>query len=133
MSAVLASNSYGKSGVRLAKVTRHADRHELKEISVDIQLHGDFDRSYTHGDNASIVATDTMKNTVYALAKNHPLTDIESFAIHLGKHFVTNNAHVTRADVQIAEDSWQRIEVSGKPHRHSFVSGGNEKRTTHAA
>jgi len=133
MSAVLASNSYGKSSVRLTKVTRHADRHELKEISVDIQLHGDFDRSYTHGDNSSIVATDTMKNTVYALAKNHPLIDIESFAIHLGKHFLANNTHVTQADVRIAEDSWQRIEVGGKPHRHSFVSGGNEKRTTHAA
>src|SRR5438128_1431876 len=125
MSGVLSSNSYGKSRVRLTKVTRHADRYELKEISVNIQLHGDFDRSYTHGDNSSIVATDTMKNTVYALARNHPLADIESFAIHLGKHFVSNNAHVAQAVIEISEDAWHRIDVGGKPHRHSFVSGGN--------
>ena len=70
----LSRNSYGKSHVRLTKVARHGAFHELTEMSVDIELQGDFCRCYTHGDNSSIVATDTMKNTVYALAKKHPLT-----------------------------------------------------------
>src|SRR5262245_29396851 len=67
MSAVLVHDAYGKSLVRLTKVTRHADRHDLKELTIDIQLEGDFAAAYTHGDNSRVIATDTMKNTVYAL------------------------------------------------------------------
>ena len=39
---VLSKNSYGKSRVRLSKLTRLNDRHVLKEISVDVQLQGEF-------------------------------------------------------------------------------------------
>ncbi len=129
MSATLSSNSYGKSSVRLTKVTRKAEVHELKELTVDIELQGAFDRSYTHGDNSSIVATDTMKNTVYALARNHPLPDIESFGQSLAKHFLDNNPHITAAEVHISEHPWQRIQVDGKPHPTAFVGGGSESRT----
>jgi urate oxidase len=129
MAAVLEHDAYGKSQVRLTKVTRDADRHDLKELTVDIQLEGDFVAAYTHGDNSRLVATDTMKNTVYALAKNHPLTDIESFAQALGRHFLDNNAHVSSASIYIEEHAWRRIEVDGRDHPHAFLGGGNEKRT----
>src|SRR4051794_39571866 len=62
--AVLKHDAYGKSQVRLTKVTRRGDGvHELAEMSVDVQLEGEFARCYTHGDNTNIVATDSMKNT----------------------------------------------------------------------
>jgi urate oxidase len=129
MSVRLTSQIYGKSSVRLTKVTRRADRHELIELNVDVALEGDFSESYTVGDNRRVVATDTMKNTVYALAADHPAGDPESFALALTKHFLDRNAHVTAANVAAAATPWQRIVTDGKPHRHSFVGGGQELRT----
>src|SRR5437763_1757909 len=118
MSIRLVLQEYGKSSVRLTKVTRFDDRHELKEFSVDIALEGDFTESYLEGDNARVVATDTMKNTVYALAVDHKLNDPESFALDLAAHFVGRNEHVTAANVSIAETMWKRIDHEGAPHRH---------------
>jgi urate oxidase len=130
MTNTLSHNAYGKSNIRLTKVTRQPDgRHDLLEVSVDIELHGGFETSYTHGDNSSLVATDTMKNTVYALAKQHPFNCSEIFGQLLASHFVANNKHVTRATVRLSETPFQRIAVDGKPHAHSFVGGGSERRT----
>ena len=38
MSAVLTHNAYGKSGVRLTKVVRRGDWHEIHELDVDVRL-----------------------------------------------------------------------------------------------
>jgi urate oxidase len=123
---VLAHHVYGKSAVRLTKVTRHADRHELHELSVSIQLEGAFEQSYIAGDNSQIVATDTMKNTVYALAKKDPFTAIESFAAHLGHHFVHNNTHIHGATISIRQHLWHRIQNSPI----AFEGSSQEARTT---
>jgi urate oxidase len=128
MAGVLSHNSYGKSEVRLTKVTRHADRHDLKELTVAIQLEGDFAASYAHGDNRCVVATDSMKNAVYALARNHPLTDIESFGQTLADHFMENYAHVTSACIRLDEQAWQRMIINGEVHPHTFIGGSMEKR-----
>ena len=128
--AHLASQSYGKSRVRLTKVTRHPDRHDLAELTVDIILEGAFEASYIDGNNRSVIATDTMKNTVYALAAGHPLDSIESFAAALADHFVTRNDQVTAATVAIEEAAWERIiDPEGTPCEHSFVAGGGGRRT----
>ncbi|HEV3203694.1 MAG TPA: hypothetical protein VGY77_04895, partial [Gemmataceae bacterium] len=128
MSFTLTHNAYGKSRVLLTKVTRHADRHDLKEISLDIQLEGEFADSFTRGDNSKVIPTDTMKNTVYALAKNHPLTDLESFGQALARHFM-GFPPVAKATIQMEEHPWQRIGIQGKEHAHAFMVAGNEKRT----
>jgi urate oxidase len=124
----LTSNAYGKSQVRLTHVTRDGGHHQLKEVSIDIELRGDFAESYLDGDNRKVVATDTMKNTVYALARHHPLSDIESFGKHLADHFVDGFEQVTAATIHLAEDAWHRIPVDGVPHPTAFVGGSREKR-----
>lgn len=129
MPAKITLNTYGKSNVRLTKVTRHADHHDLTELSVGITLTGDFERSYTHGDNSNVVATDSMKNTVYVLAKSHPLDSPESFAHHLAEHFVKTYAQVKGAEVSIEQSAWRRIDVAGRPHPTAFESAGGELRT----
>jgi urate oxidase len=129
MSVRLTSQRYGKSSVRLTKVTRTAERHELMELAIDVALEGDFSESYLVGDNRRVVATDTMKNTVYALAADHGLADPESFCLALARHFVERNEHVTSASVEAAQTPWIRIAgADGRPHRHSFVGGGSERR-----
>lgn len=126
----LIQNSYGKSGVRLTRIIRGKEKHELKEVTVAIDLQGDFAETYLTGDNSKVVATDTMKNTVYALARQHSLESVEEFGLHLADHFIQSYPQVAKAEVRLVEDSWNRIQLDGKGHPNTFVGGSNEKRTT---
>jgi urate oxidase len=130
----LTGNSYGKSRIRVTKVVR-ADgrqRHKLFDIEADIQLEGDFDRAYTHGDNANCIATDSMKNTVYVLAKERLFTTVDEFAYDLGEHFVKTYPQVSKATVELKQANWQRIEINGQPHGHAFALGGGDERVARA-
>ena len=127
--ARLGRNRYGKAGVRLVKVDRSTARHELRDLTVAIALEGDFVEAHVTGDNARILPTDTMKNSVYGLALDHLTGSIEDFAIFLTGHF-RRAAPITTARVNIQEHAWRRIEVSGQEHDHSFTRAGGEARTT---
>jgi len=125
----LSSNGYGKHKIRLSKITRLPDRHLFKEISVDVVLKGAFDEAYTKGDNASVLPTDTIKNTVYALAKDHELESIEQFALDLAAHYMNRVPHATSASVKVNEKLWTRMVFDGEPHHHAFTGGLSERRT----
>jgi len=57
---------------------------------VSIDVFGDnFLPAYTEGDNREVVATDTMKNFVYAMALEYPGASHEGFAAFLGRRFLT--------------------------------------------
>ena len=131
MSTVLRDAGYGKSEVRLVKVSRRPDGHDLRDLTVDVALEGDFDAAYVDGDNTGLLATDTMRNVVYALAKERPIDDIESFGRRLVEHFLAAGPGVTSARVHIVEHPWARLEVGGHPHQHAFQrgSGGNRVAT----
>ena len=43
-------------------------------------LEGEFEAAHVRGDNTGLLATDTMRNTVYALAPEHLADSIEAFA-----------------------------------------------------
>lgn len=126
---MLAENGYGKSGIRLVKVFRREGSHEFREVTVAVRLEGDFEAAHVAGDNSAVLPTDTMKNTVYALAKDHFDRDIESFGLFLAEHFVRNNAPVARARIDLSERSWERLTVEGRPHPHAFSRPGAERRT----
>ncbi|HEV2687152.1 MAG TPA: urate oxidase [Bryobacteraceae bacterium] len=106
---VLAADTYGKSRVRLMKLARRADRHDLKEITFQILFRGDFGSCYETGDNSKILPTDTIKNTVYALARKHDIVSIEEFGERLIEHFLKNNPQVAEVRVEMTEHLWSRI------------------------
>jgi urate oxidase len=124
---VLGRNNYGKSAIRLVKVKRDTDRHELRDLTVDVALEGDFEAVHLKGDNTGLLATDTMRNTVYALAKDHLTGSIEEFGLKLVDYFLEAGPTVERARVRITEHPWNRIEVNGRGHEHSFVRGSGER------
>ncbi|KAK9759692.1 hypothetical protein K7432_017039, partial [Basidiobolus ranarum] len=69
-SAYLKKQAYGKTKVRVTKVIRHTKNwHDVVELTCQVLLDGKFETSYTEADNSSIVPTDTVKNTIYVLAK----------------------------------------------------------------
>ncbi len=125
---MLGENHYGKSGIRLVKVTRQAGRHDVKDVTVAVRFQGQFEAAHVSGDNTAILPTDTMKNTVYALAKDHLATDLESFGLHLSEHFLTNTPPVSRVRISLSEQTWERLTVRGRPHPHAFVRPGSERR-----
>jgi urate oxidase len=127
--ARLTANSYGKCDVRLTKVVRAASVHTLWELATTIALTGDFARIYTNGDNSLCIPTDTMKNIVYVLAKKNDFESPEEFGLVLAHHFIEHFDHVESAEVSIAQKIWTRIPVGGRPHDHSFSSGGSGRRT----
>jgi urate oxidase len=129
MKIKLGENMYGKNAVNLSKIIRHADHHEFRQISVNISLEGDFETVYTQGDNAKILPTDTQKNTVYALAKDHFTGSIEDFGIYLANYFLSNNPQIWQVQVEITEHLWSRMAFDGSQHPHAYTSGGPEKRT----
>ncbi len=122
-------NRYGKSRVRLVKVRRTRDPHELVDLTIDVQLEGAFDAVYLEGDNGPCIATDTMKNTVYALARQDPIIHVELFALRLADHFAAKPA-VSVARVSAVEQPWGRLSSGGQPHPHAFVQAGGEQWTT---
>ena len=127
----LSANKYGKHKVRLSKITRLEDRHLFKEITVDAVLDGAFEVAYTEGNNAPVLPTDTIKNTIYGLAKDHHLGSIEQFALDLATHFLDRVPHAATAEIEIEEKEWVRMVFDGKPHPHGFTGTSNAKRTAY--
>lgn len=130
MGIVMGPNQYGKAECRLVTVNRDSDRHSIKDLNVSTALRGEFDETHYTGDNGNVLPTDTQKNTVYALAKEQPVGEIEDFALRLGRHFVDTQEPVRGARVLVDEYAWERIPVGGAGHDHSFARSSDEKRTT---
>ena len=124
----LGFNRYGKSAIRLVRVIRDGARHTVRDLTVAISLEGDFEAAHVAGDNAAVVATDTMKNTAYAFAREHLTGSIERFGHVLAHHFAAF-PQVNRATVSIDEHRWVRIPTDDGPAPHAFLRSGDFVRT----
>lgn len=131
--AQLSGNSYGASHVRVLKVARHSDRHEVKDLTVSVTVEGNFLPAYTAGDNADMLDARTMENAVFALAQDTPPEigeeQIEQFGRRLADYFLDNNLLVSRACVDLSEASWGRLPVGPRSHHHAFSGEASERRT----
>src|SRR5512134_1469001 len=105
----LTETSYGKSRIRLVQVSRRGDRHDLRDLTVAVAFEGEYDTSYTDGDNRDVLPTDTMKNTVYALAARDGAGEPEAFGTILGRHFIGRNPKLSRVIVDLIEHGWSHI------------------------
>jgi urate oxidase len=123
----LGANRYGKQSIRLVRVVR-GPVHRVRDLTVDVSLEGGFGAAFTDGDNSSVVATDTMKNTVYALASEHLTGPIEAFGMALAGHFL-GAAPVERATITIREHAWKPLETGAGPAPDAFRRTGGATRT----
>lgn len=125
---------YGKDNIRVYKVHKDAKTgtQTVVEMTVCVLLKGDIETSYTEADNSVVVATDTMKNTVYIMAKQHPVTPPELFGAIVASHFVEKYKHIHSAWVKVVTHRWTRLTVGGEPHPHSFFRDGSETRNVEA-
>ncbi len=126
----LVANRYGKHRVRLMKVTRHPHGNEVFEWTVQVLLKGDFETVHTLGDNSKVLATDTMKNTVYSVARTSKASTPEVYATELIDFILSRNPQVSSANVNIEAHLWKRLTVDGKAHPDTFMRGSAEVQTT---
>ena len=123
----LGRNRYGKAQIHVVRVARDAGGHRVRDVTVAVALEGDFDSAHTDGDNRLVVATDTMKNTAFALAKDHLDGSIENYGRALAEHFLEFE-QVDRATVNVRGYHWHAIDVAGRPAHDAFVRGGEGTR-----
>jgi urate oxidase len=126
---ILTENRYGKSRVRLVKVKRHPDRHDFRDWTLEILLEGDFESCFVDGDNSKILPTDTMKNTVYSLARSSTAECIEEFGKEVVAFLLHRNPQVSVARVSLSEKAWEHLKTGGSPHPTTFVQSGSEYQT----
>src|SRR5690349_2612613 len=109
MGITLGANRYGKAEIRLVRLVRDSDTHELRDLNVSVALAGNLAGPHLTGDNSTVLPTDTQKNTVYAFAKEHGVGELEEFALLLARHFVDSQPSISRARVDISEYGWRRL------------------------
>jgi urate oxidase len=124
----LGANRYGKSAIRLVKIVREPGRDRIRDLTVAIALEGEFGAAHTAGDNSLVVPTDTMKNTVYAMAPEHLTGPIETFGRILAEHFL-EFPQVEGATISLQEHRWSPIATDGGPAPYAFLRTGDFART----
>ena len=129
----LIKNRYGKGRVRVMRIHRDGERHEVSQLNVKAMIEGDFARAYTHADNSTSVSTDTIKNVVNVVARENAGLSTEEFCLTLAKKYLDSYSQVASVAVTAHETKWSRLSIGGKPHPHSFVLDSNGKPTVEVA
>ena len=117
--------------MRVLKILREGKTHRIKDLDVKALLQGDFESSYTSGDNSKVVATDSVKNTINILAKQELGPEIERFALSLCEHFLEKYPQVESTFIDIAEREWTRMSTEGIAQPHAFLGNENSRMVTH--
>lgn len=105
---------------------RGADgRHEIRDLSVQAMMEGDFARLWTDGDNAKAVSTDTVKNVVNVVARENLGLGNEDFCAAVARRLLGQYPQIEAATVTAHETRWVRLAVDGAPHPHAFTLDGN--------
>ena len=125
----LGANRYGKAEIRMVRVARGAGpggSDVLRDWNVSTSLSGDLAGSHLTGDNSNVLATDSQKNRVYALAKELGAVEPETFALALAAFFTASQEPISRARVAIEQYGWNPVGSTG----YSFARAGDLVRTT---
>ena len=129
----LTENRYGKSRIRLMKVTRHPHGNDLYASGPS-----KFCSKATSNPLIWKVTTSRILPTghheehgLFHRAKLIRNVDGSSYAKELAEFFLSNNPQVHVASIQIESTLWKRLTIDGKPHPDTFMRGSGELQTTH--
>lgn len=126
---MLSSHAYGAAGIRLLRVTRRGGRHDLRDLTVAVNVEGDVADAFARGDNELLLPADTLRNTVDALARDESLAEIEQLGLALARHFMAHQPQFTRVRIDLEERPWTRLPVGGRAQGQAFTASTSERRT----
>jgi urate oxidase/2-oxo-4-hydroxy-4-carboxy-5-ureidoimidazoline decarboxylase len=93
---------YGKTRVVFFRLARRAAPPFAASVTIDV-FGERFAASYTEGDNREVVATDTMKNFVYATAADFDGRSLEAYVAFLGERLLGTYPNMERIRVTAHE------------------------------
>jgi urate oxidase len=117
---------YGKGDVTVYRLNRGAGEHgAVFGASVLMLVYGNaFWRTYTHGDNTGLVATDSMKNFIQRETLNYTGDDLEDYCWFLGAAFLETYPQAEGVQVSAVEIPYEAL-----ARGIGFRSGGPERAT----
>jgi urate oxidase / 2-oxo-4-hydroxy-4-carboxy-5-ureidoimidazoline decarboxylase len=99
------AHSYGKSAVSVHRIAGDT----LFSCAVRMIVRGEaFTASYTEGDNAAVVATDSMKNFIQQTALDYDGASLEDFLVVVGERFLERYDDVEAIDLSANEVAFAR-------------------------
>ncbi len=125
----LSSHSYGASQIRLLRVARRGDRHDLRDLAISVTVEGELADAFAKGDNELLLPADTLRNTVNVIARDTSLAEIEQLGLALARHFMEHQPQFTRVRIELSEHPWVRLPVAGRPQGQAFAASNSERRT----
>ena len=125
----LSSHSYGASQIRLLRVTRRGDRHDLRDLAISVTVEGEVADAFTKGDNELLLPADTLRNTVNAIARDESLSEVEQLGLALAQHFMEHQPQFTRVRIDLSERPWARLPVAGRAQGQAFTASNSERRS----
>lgn len=123
---MLGHNSYGKAEIHLVHLDRAQEPHHVTDLTVSVDLQGDFEAAHLEGDNTGLVATDSQKNIVYGLARSEPPGAPESFALRVANYLVEEYDSIGHARVDVEAAEWVPLAAD------AFQRDGGQRRTARA-
>ena len=114
----------------MLRIVRRGDRHDPKDLTVSCRFEGDFSASFVEGRSEGLVPGEALKNLVHRTARTDGHGEIEPFALALCERLLESFPRITKVRVDVAEQSWARLEIGGKAQGQAFEAGGGERRTT---
>ena len=93
---------YGKTRVVFFRLAKRSAPPFAASVTIDV-FGERFAAAYTEGDNREVVATDTMKNFVYATAADFDGRSLESYVMYLGRRLLDTYPQMERIRVTAQE------------------------------
>jgi urate oxidase/2-oxo-4-hydroxy-4-carboxy-5-ureidoimidazoline decarboxylase len=93
---------YGKTRVVFFRLAKRSAPPFAASVTIDV-FGERFAAAYTEGDNREVVATDTMKNFVYATAADFPGRSLEAYVAFLGQRLLDTYPQMERIRVTAHE------------------------------
>jgi urate oxidase len=113
----------------MLRLMRRGDRHDPKELTVSFRFEGDFAEAFRDGRSDALLPGEALKNLIHRAAREHGSGEIEEFGLALCDRVLTAHQAITRARVEITEQSWTRMDAGGRPQGQAFVAGTPEIKT----
>jgi urate oxidase len=97
------------SVTRIPESTFSGRDNVLFAALVEVRVFGEnFLAAYTEGDNSAVVATDTMKNFVYAMALEYDGATLEGLAAFLARQFLGTYPEMESLEIRVQEQPFER-------------------------